>query len=172
MKGGRGPFWGKYRGIVASNIDPEQQARLLVAVRDVLGDDRCLWADPALPLAGMQMGAHALPPVNGQVWVEFEHGDPDRPVWVGCFPGSRADLPTPALLPPAPVDNLVLQTGGQCSVQVSDLQGPSGGLVLRSKTGAFVIVNDTGIYLSNGKGASITLTGNTVVVNQGALVVQ
>ena len=43
--------------------------------------------------------------------------------------------------------------------------------MLKSASGATVIVNDTGIYLQNGKGASITLVGPSVTVNQGALVV-
>ena len=43
--------------------------------------------------------------------------------------------------------------------------------MLKSATGATIIVNDTGIYIQNGKGASIVMTGPTVTVNQGALVV-
>jgi hypothetical protein len=43
--------------------------------------------------------------------------------------------------------------------------------MLKSATGATLIVNDTGIYIQNGKGASITMVGPTVTVNQGALVV-
>jgi hypothetical protein len=56
-------------------------------------------------------------------------------------------------------------------VHVSDLPGPTGGVVLKSTTGASLIVNDTGIYLSNGKGATITLIGNMVAINGTALTV-
>jgi len=34
---------------------------------------------------------------------------------------------------------------------------------------AQIIVNDSGIYITNGKGASITLIGDVVKVNDGAL---
>jgi hypothetical protein len=47
----------------------------------------------------------------------------------------------------------------------------TGGIVLKSATGAMIVVNDTGIYISNGKGASITLIGPTVAINVSALTV-
>jgi hypothetical protein len=47
--------------------------------------------------------------------------------------------------------------------------GPSGGVTLRSTTGARIVVNDTGIYIDNGKGASLTMVGPTVTINNGAL---
>ena len=64
-----------------------------------------------------------------------------------------------------------MQTAGQNTVAISDLPGPVGGIILKSLTGASIIVNDTGIYIQNGKGASLVLTGPTVTVNNGALVV-
>ena len=47
----------------------------------------------------------------------------------------------------------------------------TGGIVLRSPTGATIVVNDTGIYINNGKGASIDLVGPSVMINKIALVV-
>ena len=65
----------------------------------------------------------------------------------------------------------MLQTAGQNSVVISDLPGPTGGIMLKSATGATLVVNDTGIYIQNGKGASFVMTGPTVNVNLGALTV-
>ena len=127
---------------------------------------------PALPGASPQAGLFALPPVNAKVWVEFEQGDPDYAVWVGCFPGSAADLPALAAATPAAASPIVLQTTGQHTVALSDLPGAAGGVLLKSTSGAFVSVSDTGIVLSNGKGAVITLTGAAVTVNGGALIVK
>jgi len=163
---------GKYRGIVASNIDPLGQGRLLVQVPDVLADDPCFWAMPALPGASPQAGLFTLPPVNAKVWVEFEQGDPDYAVWVGCFPGSSADLPALAAGTPAAASPIVLQTTGQHTVALSDLPGAAGGVLLKSTSGAFVSVSDDGIVLSNGQGAVITLIGAAVTVNSGALIVK
>jgi uncharacterized protein involved in type VI secretion and phage assembly len=167
-------FVGKYRGVVTQNIDPMMRGRLLCIVPDVLGSVPSSWAEPCVPLAGPTgppMGVYLVPPIGAGVWVEFEHGDPSKPIWVGCRWGSQADIPTLARagLPVSP--SIVLQTAGQNAIVVSDLPGPTGGIMLKSATGAMIIVNDTGIYIQNGKGASIVMTGPTVNVNAGALTV-
>lgn len=163
--------YGKYRGMVINNIDPELRGRLLVQVPDVLGLGTSSWAMPCVPLAGPQMGTYFVPLIGSGVWVEFEGGDTEYPIWTGGFWGSSAEVPPLALagLPASP--NIVLQTTGQNTLVVSDLPGPTGGIMLKSPTGASIIVNDTGIYIQNGKGASITMTGPTVTINNGALVI-
>ncbi len=47
----------------------------------------------------------------------------------------------------------------------------TGGIVLKSVSGAMIVVNETGIYISNGQGAMITLVGPAVAVNIDALTV-
>jgi len=119
------------------------------------------------------MGIFTVPPIGAGVWIEFEHGDQDYPVWSGCFAGSAADVPSAAQPIIPPISGITLQTQLQNSLVVSDMPPTpaTGGIVLRSATGALLVVNDSGIYISNGKGASITLVANTVTVNNGALVV-
>ena len=116
-----------------------------------------------------------VPQIGAGVWVEFEQGDPDYPIWVGGFWGSAAEVPALALVPPAipPGQNIVVQTTAQNTLVLSDSPPTpvSGGIILKSTTGAMIVVNDSGIYIQNGKGASITLIGPTVTVNMGALVV-
>lgn len=168
-------FYGKYRGLVVENIDPEQIGRVLVQVPDVLGLIPSTWAMPCVPAAGIQSGCFVVPPIGSQVWVEFEQGDPDYPIWTGGFWGIVAEVPIFATVPPAipPGQNIVLQTTGQNTIMVSDAAPTplTGGIVLKSTTGAMIVVNDTGIYISNGKGAMITMVGPTVDVNIGALTV-
>jgi uncharacterized protein involved in type VI secretion and phage assembly len=166
-----GKFFGKYRGMVLNNIDPMQMGRLQVQVPDVTGLAPASWAMPCLPVAGIQNGFFALPTVGSGVWVEFEQGNVDNPIWVGCFWGSGAEVPALARLTPPGVGSLTLQTQLQNGLTVSDLPGPSGGIVIKSAAGAMLIVNDTGIYIQNGKGASIVMTGPTVNINTGALTV-
>jgi hypothetical protein len=67
--------------------------------------------------------------------------------------------------------SIVFQTAGQNTLAISDLPGPTGGIMLKSASGATLIVNDTGIYIQNGKGAAITMLGPTVNVNNGSLTV-
>lgn len=168
-------YYGKYRGTVMNNIDPEQRGRIQAFVPDVLGLTPSTWALPCVPIAGKQEGVFATPQVGAGVWIEFEQGDPDYPIWTGGFWGLAAEVPALALAPPPipPGQNIVVQTTGQNTLLLSDA-APSpatGGIVLKSPTGAMIVVNDTGIYISNGKGAAITLVGPTVTVNNGALVV-
>ena len=164
-------FYGKYRGTVVNNADPMQMGRLQVIVPDVGSVIPGTWAMPCFPIAGKQMGAYMIPQIGAGVWVEFEQGDSDYPVWVGCYYGSAAEVPALALAGNPASPNIVLQSGLQNSLVISDVPGPTGGIMLRSPTGATIIVNDTGIYIQNGKGASLVMTGPTVTVNNGALVV-
>jgi uncharacterized protein involved in type VI secretion and phage assembly len=164
-------YYGKYRGVVLNNVDPMQQGRLQVQVPDVTGLPPASWAMPCVPIAGIQTGMVALPIPGSGVWVEFEQGNPDHPIWTGCFWGSAAEIPALARITPPAVPAITLQTPLQNGLTVSDLPGPTGGIMLKSATGAMLIVNDTGIYIQNGKGAMITLVGPTVTVNNGALVV-
>ena len=171
MNNGGERFYGKYRGMVLNNVDPMQQGRLLVQVPDVAGLMPASWAMPCVPVAGLQNGLFALPIIGSGVWVEFEQGQPEHPIWVGCFWGGAAEVPALARLTPPAIPAITLQTPLQNGITVSDLPGPTGGIMLKSATGAMLIVNDTGIYLQNGKGAFITLIGPTVTVNNGALTV-
>ncbi|MDF3308902.1 phage baseplate assembly protein V [Rhodococcus sp. T2V] len=163
--------YGKYRGVVLNNVDPMQQGRLQVQVPDVTGLAPASWAMPCVPIAGIQAGMVALPVPGSGVWVEFEQGNADHPIWTGCFWGSAGEIPALARVTPPAIPAITLQTPLQNGLTVSDLPGPTGGIVLKSATGAMLIVNDTGIYIQNGKGAIITLVGPTVTVNNGALVV-
>lgn len=167
----QGTHFGKYRGVVLNNVDPMQQGRLQIQVPDVTGLAPASWAMPCVPVAGLQSGMVALPIIGSGVWVEFEQGNPDYPIWTGCFWGSAAELPALSLATPPGVPAVTFQTPLQNGLTVSDVPGPTGGIMLKSATGATLIVNDTGIYIQNGKGAAITLVGPTVTINNGALTV-
>lgn len=164
-------YFGKYRGVVLNNVDPMQQGRLQVQVPDVAGLVPASWAMPCVPVAGLQNGMVALPVIGSGVWIEFEQGNPDHPIWVGCFWGSAAEIPALARATPPGMAAITLQTPLQNGLTISDLPGPSGGIMLKSAGGATLIVNDTGIYIQNGRGAAITLVGPTVDINAGGLTV-
>ena len=164
-------YYGKFRGTVVNNIDPLQMGRIQVQVPDVLGATPSSWAMPCVPFAGRQMGMYVLPQIGAGVWVEFEQGNPDYPIWVGCWWGSAAEVPALGLAAPPGVDNLVLQTTAQNTLLISDVPGPTGGILLKSTTGALIAINQTGITISNGQGATIIMSGPTITINQGALVI-
>jgi hypothetical protein len=166
-------YYGKYRGTVVNNVDPEKRGRVQVTVPDVKGVIPSTWAMPCVPVLGMGMGMYSVPPIGAGVWIEFEHGNPDYPIWTGCYADSALDVPMAGQMIIPPVSGVTIQTMLQNSLVVSDLP-PSpvtGGIVLKSLTGAMIVVNDSGIYISNGKGASIIMVGPTVTINNGALTV-
>ena len=165
------PFYGKYRATVLNNIDPMNLGRLMVQVPDVSNILPSTWAKPCLPFAGIQSGMYVVPAIGSGVWVEFEHGDPDYPIWVGCFWGSPAEVPALALAPPPALQKLVITTTGQNSLMISDVPGPTGGILLMTTTGAMISISEVGITLSNGQGATIVMAGPTVTINEGALAV-
>lgn len=88
----RSRFFGKYRGIVQDVDDPEGLGRVRAQVPEVLDTELSPWALPCTPYAGPDQGWHAVPPVGAGVWIEFEAGDPARPIWVGGWWG-RGDPP-------------------------------------------------------------------------------
>ena len=163
--------YGKYRGTVINNIDPLQIGRLLVQVPDIGGLIPSSWAMPCFPIAGKQMGAYMIPQIGAGVWVEFEQGDQDYPIWSGCWYGSAAEVPALALAGNPVSPSIVLQTGLQNTLVISDLPGPTGGIMIKSATNATLIVNDTGIYIQNGKGASLVMVGPSVTINNGTLTI-
>jgi uncharacterized protein involved in type VI secretion and phage assembly len=164
-------YFGKYRGMVLNNVDPMQIGRLMVQVPDIAGLMPSTWAMPSFPVTGKQMGTWWLPQIGAGVWVEFEQGDQDYPIWSGCWFGSAAEVPALALAAPPAVPNFVIQTQGQNTIMISDLPGPTGGILLKTTTGAMISISDTGITISNGKGAVITMTGPAVDINAGALTI-
>ena len=164
-------YHGKYRGTVLNNVDPMQIGRIQVIVPDVGGVLPSTWAMPCLPSSGINSGVFTVPPIGSGVWVEFEHGDADYPIWVGGFWGSTAEVPAMAHLVPPGVAGLTIQTPLMTGITVSDVPGPTGGILLKTASGAMISVSDTGIIISNGQGAVITMTGPSTDINLGALTV-
>lgn len=127
-------FYGKYRGIVVDVDDPEQVGRLRAKVPAVLGEQDSPWALPCAPYAGPGVGLHTIPPVGAAVWIEFEAGNPDLPIWTGGWWASGdppADEQGTAATPPLKV--------------------------LRSESGLLLAFDDDGhtATLSDGNGANL-----------------
>jgi hypothetical protein len=159
-------FYGKYRGKVTNNIDPLQMGRVQVSVPMVLGDGRLSWAMPCAPIAGPGVGFFAVPALDANVWVEFEAGDPDYPIWSGCF-WDKGQLP----VKPANPFTTVLKSKS-VTLTLVDLPG-AGGFTIEVKPPAVsaplkLSFTSAGIELKNGK-SSIQLSPLSVNINKGAL---
>jgi hypothetical protein len=70
---------GRYRAVVVDTADPLGEHRLNVKIPEVLGDDTTSWAKAGPDVAT----AEIAPDIGSEVWIEFESGDPNYPVWVG-----------------------------------------------------------------------------------------
>lgn len=168
MDGQRPPFYGKYRGIVTDNQDPPptMRGRIRAKVLDVYGDQESPWAMPSSPYAGDNVGLFLIPPVGANVWMEFEHGDPDYPIWSGCF-WSEGQVPNFPLVSP----NIKILKTDFCTIMVDDTPG-KGGLTIKAKIGtieAKIVMDATGIDISGSSKADIKLSPLSVSINSGAL---
>jgi uncharacterized protein involved in type VI secretion and phage assembly len=164
-------YYGKYRGTVINNVDPLFIGRIQAMVPDVAGFIPSSWAMPCVPVAGINMGLFTVPPIGAGVWIEFEHGDPDYPIWVGGYWGSAAETPVLAKMVPPGLAGITLQTTLKNGIVVSDTPGPTGGILIQTTTGAMISVSDVGITITNGKGAILTMLGPTTDINASALTV-
>jgi type VI secretion system (T6SS) baseplate-like injector VgrG len=178
-------FYGIYSATVLNNIDPALQGRITVMVPDVGSVTPSTFVNPCLPMAGKQQGIFMVPQIGSTVWIQFEAGDPDKPIWMGGSWPDPAMVPTAALMPVEPPgQSIVFQTSMQQLFMISDapplpmlapIPAPAppgtGGIVLRSPSGAMIVVNDAGIFINNGKGATVELVANSVMINKVALVV-
>jgi hypothetical protein len=93
-------FYGKYRGFVVDNEDKANLGRLRLKVPNVLGNDVVTgWALPCVPYGGAaDQGFLFIPEREAGVWVEFEEGDLEFPIWVGTFwskPDDQNEVPKP-----------------------------------------------------------------------------
>ena len=120
---------------------------------------------------GINTGLFTVPPIGAGVWIEFERGDPDYPIWVGGYWGSAAETPMMAKAVPPGLAGITLQTTLKNGLVISDTPGPTGGILIQTSTGAMISVSDIGTTISNGKGAVISMLGPTTDLNAGALTI-
>ena len=158
---GQRPFYGNFRGVVSDNGDPNNLGRIRAKVADVYGEEESGWALPSVPYAGKSVGLFLVPPTNALVWIEFEHGDPDYPIWSGCF---WADGEVP--VSPASADKKVLKTGAG-TITLDDTQG-STSITIETTNSLKLKMDQQGIEISNGS-QKIMISSSSVSVDDGAL---
>jgi phage baseplate assembly protein gpV len=179
----RNKYFGKYRGFVVDNDDPEQLARLRLTVPAVLGEAPTGWALPCLPFGGLaQQGFFMVPEVDAQVWVEFEGGNLNAPIWTGTFWQQSSDPPSEAAL--SPPTTRVFKTPSGHVLQFDDADGaerfrlahPAGTEMTVDENGTVVITDAQDNTLTlNADSSEIVLTdanGNTLTMNSSGTTVE
>lgn len=150
----RSRFYGKYRGVVTDVSDPDDMGRIRANVPEVLEDMESPWALPCAPYSGDGMGTYTVPPVGAGVWIEFEAGDPGRPIWTGCWWGKN-QLPKneqgTAATPPIKIirtekgmmvamddDNQVISVSDENGDNILKIEVTSGKITVKGSTKAVV----------------------------------
>jgi hypothetical protein len=181
-------FFGKYRGIVIDNKDPENRARLIIKIPSVIcGDAVTHWAEPCLPFGGLSdQGFFMVPEIGAQVWAEFEAGNINKPIWTGTTWQQTADVPTQAAERSPNMRQLKTPSGHILSFD--DTEGeeeirlfhpseaelkidPDGVIQITDADGAKVLMNaaDSSIEISDSNGNIISMeaSGTTVTDSNG-----
>jgi uncharacterized protein involved in type VI secretion and phage assembly len=153
-------FLGKHRGKVINNIDPLMLGRIIALV-PTISELPLTWATPCLPYAGKDVGFFVLPPIGANVWIEFEGGDPGRPIWTGCFWG-RDDVPAKPAVPTTKMfktETITLTINDLTAEIKLEVRTPSG-----EKS---VEISPTGIKLDSG-GVTISMDQQAIELKDGA----
>jgi uncharacterized protein involved in type VI secretion and phage assembly len=154
-------FFGKYRGQVVDDKDPLMIGRIRVKVASVFGKNDSGWALPCVPFAGNKVGFFFIPPIGANVWIEFEAGNPESPIWSGCFWGI-GEVPDEVTSP----QTKVIKTSSSWIV-LDDKPGETK-MTIETAQGLKIILDASGIQLINGS-SKVKLTAASVSINEGAL---
>jgi hypothetical protein len=187
-------YYGKYRGIVCDNADPEHLGRLRLLVPSLFGgtfdkakrkasNDELVtdWATPCVMAGGFEnLGALFIPEIGAEVWVEFEEGILDCPIWVGTFwskPGGKSELPKPndadgteQSAVQDPPTRKIIKTAKGHSIQFEDKDGEELVTIVHQadkndkKKHNVITLDKTGITLTDFTGNKIEMTGNAFTV--------
>lgn len=176
-------FYGKYRGFVADNRDPERRARLRVRVPSVLGEETTGWALPALAFGGLpDQGWFCVPELDAQLWVEFEEGEVSRPIWTGTFWQQSGDAPAEAALEDP--TTRIFKTGKQHILQFDDADDNERILLMHPKQASLEIDKNGTIILTDAKGSTIVMdadanelkiddaNGNTLIMSSAGTTIE
>jgi hypothetical protein len=167
-------YYGKYSGDVTDNTDADQVGKIKVKVQSVFGTDMVVTARPCLPY-----GHFFVPAVGSKVWVEFEAGDPNYPIWVGTWYPAGSTPPQAAVSPP---DNRVIQTASGHTIEIMDKDGAEK-IVIKHKGNSFISIDKDGtVIVGNQNGSMLVLDaknnqamvieqhGNVVSMDQSGIV--
>jgi hypothetical protein len=164
-----GRYYGTYRAIVEDVVDPEGRGRVRLKI-PVLGQVKAspdLWAVPVWPGASGGHGIFFSPVVGDVVWVQFESGDPNRPLLVG---GMTAKAKMPAELASPEALRRGIRTPGGHWIRFSDdpadlhltISTAGGGYASMDKDGNVIVSNKNGSHLYlNAKDGQTTVMDET-----------
>lgn len=167
LEGISNKFFGKYRGIVVDNNDPENLGRLKVTIPSLLGNDVVTgWAMPCVPYGGTaNCGFVAIPDVDAGVWIEFEEGDLEFPVWVGTYwskPGGTTEIPEPANEQGPPTSKIF--KSNKHVIELADEDDNELIKIVENERNE-ILINDSGIVITDTNENVITLDDSGILIS-------
>lgn len=172
-------YYGKYCGFVVDNDDPAMLGRLKLRVPSVLGNEVVTgWALPCVPYGGAAgQGFLFIPEREAGVWVEFEEGDLEFPIWVGTFwskPDGESELPKPNKEDGSeegevqdPPSRKIIKTLKGHTLQFEDADEGEMVLLVDGVNGHVISLDSKGITINDGKNS-----GNKVIMAAEGITVQ
>lgn len=181
----RSRYYGKYRGFVTDNVDPDKKGRVRAMVPSVFAEQALDWALPCLPFGGLaDHGFFAVPEVGAQIWVEFEGGDRNHPIWTGTFWQAQGDAPKDVGGNDPAYTTRIFKTPKGHFLLFEDADNAEQ-IHLEHSAGATVDIDEKGtIALTDAQGATITMdadnnklviedaNGNTLTLNSSGTTVE
>jgi type VI secretion system (T6SS) baseplate-like injector VgrG len=165
-------YYGKYKAFVADNDDPEFRGRLRLTIPDILGEDVTSgWALPCAPYGGSAgQGFFFIPEKKAGVWVEFQAGLLDYPVWTGAFwakPGGSTEVPDPASQQSPPTSKMIRTM--KHTIELADESGKETITIKDETNGNTVTLDKNGIVVKDKNGSTITMDSGGVTVKASAV---
>lgn len=169
-------YFGKYRGYVSTNEDPEKRGRIKATVPSLFGNEETTWCEYCSPYGGSEnTGFYMIPDKGSGVWIEFENGDHLLPIWTGTWwaPGK---VPKEISDPTEPTTNIIKTKKGHL-IMLEDKDGQEK-ITIQDKTKQNLITIDSVENSINIKAniieieatSSLTIKSNGTVTVQGNLV--
>ena len=135
-------YFGVYKGVVCNIKDPEKRGRIKVTCPEVLGATvESAWCDPCVPVAYDGGGDFCIPHIDETVWLMFQGGDSNKPVYFG---GWWQKDKTPFSTGYSNVDKTRIISYGDCTITMSsgsiniNIGSGNGDLIIQDKK---VIIN-------------------------------
>ncbi len=155
-------YYGKYRGIVANNEDPEHRGRLKIIVPALTGELEIGWAMPCFPYGGRSdTGFYMIPENEDGVWVEFEAGQLSYPIWTGTW-WAQDEAPKGVDNEDAQPDIKIIKTKTGNIIELNDKSG-SESITIQDKNGNKVIMDSSNIEI-NSDSRDVKINGLNITI--------
>lgn len=152
-------FFGKYRALVVDTKDPEKMGRIKVRCPNVLGEYTSNWCVPCVPCAFDDGGMFYIPKEEEVVWVEFEGGNPNKPIWTGSWWIPKR---TPMQEEDNITDKIMFISRGQHIIEIDDKENT---IIIKMKDGTRFKMGE-GVEVTAPEGKKITFFGDVEMKNK------